>query len=260
MGKAPAFQFYVRDWLADPQLRLASPSTRGIWIDLLCYMWESPERGQISAPKEKIATLVGADNGALDLFFTEAETLHFCDVSVTDNGWVTLRNRRMWREDKNRQNNRLRQQKLRDKRKSNVEITPPSSSSSSSSSSNPIEGVNTPSSVKCPHQKIIELYHEVFPSLPTVKSWPDQLKKILRKFWKEQPSLDWFRDYFNYIKDSDFLMGRKTDFQADLEWIIRPTNRTKILNGRYHKDSGNDKHVGIQRWLEIRRKRDEQEG
>lgn len=43
--KAPAFQFYAMDWLTDPSLRLCSPETRGVWIDLLCWMWLSTEVG-----------------------------------------------------------------------------------------------------------------------------------------------------------------------------------------------------------------------
>jgi len=44
-NKAPAFQFYAMDWLTDPSLRLCSPETRGVWIDLLCWMFLSNEPG-----------------------------------------------------------------------------------------------------------------------------------------------------------------------------------------------------------------------
>lgn len=133
MAKAPAFQFYVRDWLSDPQLKMASASSKGIWIDLLCYMWEAPEKGKLSGTKEQLTKLVGVSNGEFDLFLEEVDTLVFCDISVTDNEIITLCNRRMFRDEKERKNNRLRQQRFRDKQKSNEEITPPSSSSSSSS-------------------------------------------------------------------------------------------------------------------------------
>lgn len=43
--KAPAFQFYPADWLTDPSLRLCSAETRGVWIDLLCFMFLSSEPG-----------------------------------------------------------------------------------------------------------------------------------------------------------------------------------------------------------------------
>lgn len=46
-NKAPAFQFYAMDWLADPSLRLCSPETRGVWIDLLCWMFLSNEPGYL---------------------------------------------------------------------------------------------------------------------------------------------------------------------------------------------------------------------
>jgi hypothetical protein len=78
----------------------------------------------------------GADEaqGVID----ELARLHICD-SVTDgNGTVTLINRRMAREEKERQQGRIRVVRHRDgqkKRDCNTDVTPPSSSSSSTSSS-----------------------------------------------------------------------------------------------------------------------------
>ena len=43
--KAPAFMFYAADWLTDTSLRLISPEARGVWIDLLCHAFLSPEPG-----------------------------------------------------------------------------------------------------------------------------------------------------------------------------------------------------------------------
>ena len=31
-------------------------------------------------------------------------------------------------------------------------------------------------------------------------------------------------------------MGKKSDWNADFEWIVRPGNFAKIINGRYHRD------------------------
>jgi len=100
----------------------------------------------------------------------------------------------------------------------------------------------------CPHQDIIELYHTILPELPQVRTWPESNQKILRTRWKEEPErqvLTWWDAYFRYIHESAFLTGRETDFTADLEWVVRPKNMTKILNGRYHKQ----KHGGIMAWL-----------
>jgi len=136
MAKAPAFQFYVKDWLSDPQLKMASFSTKGIWIDLLCFMWESPDRGKLTGTKEQMTRLLGVNGDEFQKFLDEAHYLVFCDISVTNNEIITLCNRRMYRDEKERKNNRLRQQRFRDKQNRNEKITPPSPSPSPSPSTN----------------------------------------------------------------------------------------------------------------------------
>ena len=106
----------------------------------------------------------------------------------------------------------------------------------------------------CPHQDIISLYHETLPELPPVKIWTPQRQAILRARWTEDPErqcLEWWREYFKKIRGSPFLMGHEKDFRVDLEWIIRPKNMPKIIEGRYAKRNGNGKrHAGIKAWLE----------
>ena len=106
----------------------------------------------------------------------------------------------------------------------------------------------------CPHQDIISLYHEVLPELPPVKLWTDQRQAILRARWLEDPQrqcLEWWREYFAKVRGSPFLMGKEKEWRADLEWIIRPKNMPKILEGRYDKRNGNgNKFAGIKSWLE----------
>ena len=83
-GKAPAFQFYVRDWLSDPQLKMASLSSRGMWIDLLCFMWEAPERGKITGSENEIARLLGIQTEEVEAFIEEAKILEFATVTECD--------------------------------------------------------------------------------------------------------------------------------------------------------------------------------
>jgi uncharacterized protein YdaU (DUF1376 family) len=37
--KSPAFQFYPKDWLSDVKVMSMTPAQRGIYIQLLCFMW-----------------------------------------------------------------------------------------------------------------------------------------------------------------------------------------------------------------------------
>jgi len=135
VGKAPAFQFYVKDWLSDPQLRMASFSTKGIWIDMLCFMWESETKGELLGTRCQIKKLIGVEESDLELFLSEAQALGFCYLVTDSNKNITLRNRRMFRDENKSKNNRVRQARYKAKHKDNGNITPPSSSSSSSSPS-----------------------------------------------------------------------------------------------------------------------------
>lgn len=45
MAKLPSFQFYPGDWLKDAALRRCSLGARGLWIDMLCLMFDTDERG-----------------------------------------------------------------------------------------------------------------------------------------------------------------------------------------------------------------------
>jgi hypothetical protein len=154
----------------------------------------------------------------------------------------------MVREESARKSNAERQKRYRDRHyngENNAKVTPPSSSSSSSATAKDKEvSPNGDMSSKvsedaCPHKKIIEAYHEALPQCPKVKSWTEANRKNLRTRWREdkqRQSLEWWRKYFAKVAESDFLTGRvQSDrpFVADLEWLVRPTNMGKVLNGRY---------------------------
>ena len=135
MGKAPADQFYYGDWLNDVELQAGTSNTRGVWMNLLARMWYSATRGELSGTQENLAKIANATQAEFDLFFQEAKTLGFCYVSRDPNGIITIRNRRMFKKEKERVNNRMRQQRYYEKSRPNAEpnadLTPPSSSSSS---------------------------------------------------------------------------------------------------------------------------------
>lgn len=114
MGKAPAFQFYVRDWLSDPQLRMVSPATRGIWIDMLCYMWESTTRGEITGDFGSFTRMLGVTSDEFQTFIDEAEVTGFADIEIVDIK-ITIKNRRMVRDEVQKNGNRDRQRRFREK-------------------------------------------------------------------------------------------------------------------------------------------------
>lgn len=137
MGKNPADQFYWGDWLNDVELQAASASSRGIWINALCRMWYAKSRGEISGNLPSLVKICNCTTPEFEIFWQEAKTLGFCEVSQNSNGILTLQNRRMFKAEKKRKANRLRQQKHYEKKTSKVhsiKTSRPLSSSSPSSS------------------------------------------------------------------------------------------------------------------------------
>ena len=46
--------------------------------------------------------------------------------------------------------------------------------------------------------------------------------------------MDWWRRYFLGVRDQPFLMGEgEKAWCADLEWLLRPKNMPKVIDGRY---------------------------
>jgi hypothetical protein len=85
-----------------------------------------------------------------------------------------------------------------------------------------------------------------------VEVWNDTRKGYLKQRWREvavdlaktdtvtsEVMLNWWADFFQHIGKSKFLTGKVNSrdgraFVADLEWIIKPTNFAKIIEGKYH--------------------------
>jgi uncharacterized protein YdaU (DUF1376 family) len=101
----------------------------------------------------------------------------------------------------------------------------------------------------CPHQKVVDLFHELLPELPRVLVWNKTREGYLRARWREkaveekwqteEQGLEFFRKFFDYVRKSKFLMGKthtpgKRTFECELEWLLRPTNWVKIIEGKYH--------------------------
>ena len=88
MGKAPAFQFYVADWISDT--RHVSVTARGAWMDILCTMWRSPEQGVLSMPLSGFSRLLGTTSEETVAILNELLQMGVCDRDVTRDASVTL--------------------------------------------------------------------------------------------------------------------------------------------------------------------------
>jgi hypothetical protein len=103
----PYMQWFVSDWLSDPQVSACSCWTRGIWVDWLNCMHQRDRSGALSGTIDQLARMgrceVNEARSALD----ELAATGAADVAMS-NGVVTLTNRRMMRDAQTRMESAMR--------------------------------------------------------------------------------------------------------------------------------------------------------
>jgi uncharacterized protein YdaU (DUF1376 family) len=124
------------------------------------------------------------------------------------------------------------------------------------------KGAKAPSSPgklpTCPHQAIVDLYHEVLPELPGCRLLPDGRKRAIGKTWAwvltskkpdhtprattAEEALAWFRKYFELARDNDFLMGRTprtgdhASWKCDLDFLLTDRGMKHVIEKTEPKD------------------------
>lgn len=163
MSKSPpSTPFYWNDYFRDT--RVLSPLARGIWMDMLCRLHESGRRGEITLP---LASWLSWCSCSQESFEAAMQEISLTEVgTILVNGGtcpaivamspglvpvlVTVKSRRMMREEKTRQYEKLRKRAQRspapvpDAVPVEVHDSPPVPSSSSSSSSSDENPLNLP--------------------------------------------------------------------------------------------------------------------
>jgi len=159
-----------------------------------------------------------------------------------------------------------REAKRRSQRQAHDLLNDPSTNRAPNQNQKPEESKASPASAgegrgkaatvpNCPHEKLIALYHEALPTCTKVVEWNEERQRLMRARWREQSQpngkrpgytteeagLAFWRRYFGYVAQSEFLTGRApgreggVPFVATLEWLIRPKNFAKVVEGNYHR-------------------------
>ncbi len=145
MGKNPAFQFYPNDWSRD--LEEHPLQIEGAWIRICCKLWWAEPRGKLTRTLDQWAKILRITPEVTKDVINYVLAQKIADGNGDNNGEITIISRRMYRNYKDSEFNRLRQYKWRTKQTNNANITPSvteikrqyndhSSSSSSSSTTN----------------------------------------------------------------------------------------------------------------------------
>lgn len=100
---------------------------------------------------------------------------------------------------------------------------------------------------RCPHGKLVALYGTILPECLPVSDWDTRRQGYSRTRWREnaikhswqteEDGLKFFAKFFRFCRTKPLIMGQVDarpggkPFIADLEWILRPFNFRRIIEG-----------------------------
>jgi hypothetical protein len=231
MGKLPGFYFFPADWSRD--LEEHPLEIEGAWIRILCKLHYAGSRGSLTRTIDQWARILRVDTERAADILEYVNRDKIGTVTITGEN-VTVENRRMRKEDKIREQNRIRKKRERERRRGERDVTQAPRQVNINLNSSKKEGGNC-----IPVQAVVDSYHKQLSGLPKVRKIGKHLERNIRARWKENKELQdlagWV-DLFKSIRSMPWLMGEVSDFRASLGWIVGPKNFEKIANGQYIRE------------------------
>lgn len=90
-----------------------------------------------------------------------------------------------------------------------------------------------------PYGSVRDAFLSLCQSLPKIKSLTEKRKTAIKARFNDGATLADFEEVFRLTEASDFLTGRSGKWAgADFDWILKPANWTKILEGNYANNRG----------------------
>lgn len=83
------------------------------------------------------------------------------------------------------------------------------------------------------YQLVADLYNQLCPSYPRIKSLSDSRKKAIKARLNTY-TIDDFQTVFEMAEASSFLKGKNANnWSANFDWLIKDANMAKVLDGNY---------------------------
>jgi len=230
----PYMPFYVGDWLKAPDIQCLSYELKGLWFEMLCYMWESKERGVLikanSAPYTiaEVSRLLRLPEVLLKQKLKQL--LEFAIYSIRESDGA-IYSRRM-----------VKDQRIREIRKkagskggknSFASRFAQAKTQANSEDESETENVN-----ETEFQNVVKKWNEFaeLNNLPEVIKITDKRRSSITARLKEK---DFNLEHiFQRILGSDFLLGKTNGFRASFDFVFEGKNNyIKILEGGYNGNS-----------------------
>lgn len=94
-----------------------------------------------------------------------------------------------------------------------------------------IDDYTPPKPERTDYQGVLDAYHECCPGFPAVIKLTETRKRAIKARLKDY-GLDEIKRAFSLAGQSDFLKG-SSGWQASFDWLMKPANMTKVLEGNY---------------------------
>jgi hypothetical protein len=120
----------------------------------------------------------------------------------------------------------------------NIEIKP---------SQLPKETQPTVPAPKIPVESLVEAWNQIcVPLLPQVISITETRETHIKKRLTERPDIEEWKGIFTRVIKSPFLCGENNHgFKATFDWVLKPTNLQKIIEGNYDDQGKNVKKTKV---------------
>lgn len=94
---------------------------------------------------------------------------------------------------------------------------------------------------QCPYQAIQNMFNRICVSYRKIKGIDGKRRQLVSGRWTSYPDLEVFRQVFENAENSSFMKGQgRNGWTADFDWMMKPSNFQKVLEGNY-----NDRPQGV---------------
>jgi hypothetical protein len=263
----PYLPLYVQDFMTDEKLMECSAIATGVYIKIMCVMHKSESYGTILLKQKDKQSDKQIENFAYKLakflpwdlqtvLKGLDELLHENVLSIDGD---LLIQKRMVKDgnisDKRSLSGSKGGKKTTDKNKKFAQAKTQANSESEYESENVDEIKNEnefkkPKAAKTDLQFLIDRFNEKCDKLPKVRSLTDTRKTALKNRIEEH-GVEQIEVVFEMVSESKFLNGENgSGFTASIDWVLKPQNFIKILEGNYKNKSNvnnNQRPNGSQR-------------
>lgn len=202
-----------------------------IWFKLLCVAGQTNDGGVVYFTKdipfnhEMLAQVFNRPVQIIRLAmktFVDFGMIEVVDDFIQITSWEKYQN--VEGLDKIREANRKRVQRYRERQKAETPALP--------------EAKREPG---LPFPDIVSKYQELCPRMPSIKTLSEKRKRTLKAWGNMEEIIE----VFTMAGQSDFLCGvNDRNWTANFDWIIKPENRIKILEGQYKNKEGSNGKPG----------------